>query len=129
MTAGTVVRFDKAIAAVASELVTAHSYAGAYYVNLPMLYPDGSCVTVKVHESSKGVARVSDNGFAYREIEAVGAESSFPKTASHVAGLRNVLADRRLIFAEAPISQLHRTICDVAAASWEIVDRIYQQDR
>jgi len=119
--------FDSAVESVAKELVKAHWHAGAHYINLPMLYPDGSSVTVRVDQPQNGIARVSDNGFAYREVEAVGAEASFPGTAAHVAEKRNVESNRRAVFAEAPVSQLHRAICDVAVASWEIVDRIYSR--
>src|SRR3546814_11423671 len=50
------------------------------YINMPLLYPDGSCVTLRIDRLSDRF-RVSDNGFAYREIEDLGAERSFAGTA------------------------------------------------
>jgi hypothetical protein len=35
---------------------------------MPLLYPDGSFVTLKLDQAHGGI-RVSDNGFAFRELE------------------------------------------------------------
>jgi hypothetical protein len=110
--------------AAVAELVTTQHSGGSSFVNLPLLYPDGSFVTVKLDRSHTGV-RVSDNGFAYRELEAIGASRSFAKTAAHVAEALDLQVDRRSVYADVPREQLVRAICDVSLASWQIADRVY----
>lgn len=108
-----------------AQLVTFHSYGGAQFINLPLLYPDGSSVTLKVERVGEDRVLVSDGGFAFREVEAVGAEASFARVASHVTEKRGVDANRRVICKLVAVSHIHRAVADVAIASWEIVDRIY----
>jgi len=110
--------------AVVSELVATRYSGDSSFVNLPILYPDGSFVTVKLERLFDGI-RVSDNGLAYRELEAIGASRSFAKTAAYVAEALDLQVDRRAVYADVPHEQLVRAICDVSFASWEIADRVY----
>jgi hypothetical protein len=110
--------------AAVSELVQLRHIGGSSFVNIPLIYPDGSFVTLKLDQAPGGV-RVSDNGFAYRELEAIGATRSFSKTASVVAETFDVQIDRRSVFVDVPFDQILRAICDVGLASWQIADRIY----
>ncbi|WP_299438542.1 hypothetical protein [uncultured Rhodospira sp.] len=118
--------FAAAVDAAARELVSCSTRGTASYVRLPLLYPDGSSVTVRI-DPVEGGLRVSDNGFAFREIETVGAERSFARTAATIAKNEGVLVDRRKVFVDAPQDKLFRAICDVAAASWRIADRVYER--
>jgi hypothetical protein len=118
-------RFDDVVNAAVAEIAQSRQRQGAYYVNLPLLYPDGSDVTLKIEQSADGI-KVSDSGFAYREAEAVGAGRSFARAAWSVTDRRGVKADRRNIFAIASGRELYRAICDVGIASWEVADRIYR---
>lgn len=112
------------VEAAVSELVSTWCSGGSSFVNLPLLYPDGSFVTVKLDRSPGGI-RVSDNGFAYRELEAIGASRSFARTAATVAEALDLQIDRRSVYTEVPREQLVRAICDVSLASWQIADRVY----
>lgn len=114
----------EAAEAAVSALVTMRRSGGSSFLNLPLLYPDGSFVTVKLDRSPSGI-RVSDNGFAYRELEAIGASRSFAKTAAHVAEALAVQVGRRSVHVDVPSEQLVRAICDVSLASWQIADRVY----
>ena|SRR5579864_1171372 len=116
----------EAAEAAASQLVSVRRSGGSSFINLPILYPDGSFVTLKLDQAAKGV-RVSDNGFAYRELEAIGAGRSFAKTALSVAEALELQADRRSVFVDVPEEQLVRAICDVGIASWQIADRVYSR--
>jgi hypothetical protein len=115
--------FESAIEATASELVHRRKVAGSHFINLPLLYPDGSSVTVRIDRVIEGL-RVSDNGFAYREIEALGAESSFKNTARNIVEEIGVQVNRRMIYAEATPDTLYRAISDVATASWRIASQV-----
>jgi hypothetical protein len=61
------------IRAAVSELVPAKRADDSVFVNLPLFFPSGAAATVKIEPVSGGY-RVSDNGFAYRELESIGAE-------------------------------------------------------
>jgi hypothetical protein len=116
----------EAAEAAASELVAVRRSGGSSFINLPILYPDGSFVTVKLDQTADGI-RVSDNGFAYRELEAIGTSRSFSKTAMAVAEALDLLVDRRSIYVDVTHDQLIRAICDVGLASWQIADRVYSR--
>jgi hypothetical protein len=105
-------------------LVHVRTWGATEYVSLPILYPSGSQVTLRVIPA-KGGFRVDDAGFAYRELESVGMERSFGKTAKKVAESEELETTPRLIYAVVPESGLFRAICDVAIASRDITERIY----
>ncbi len=113
-----------AVEAAARELVRVSHWGDASYVNLPIVMPSGSFATVRVTPSSDGF-RVDDGGFAFREIESIGAERSFPKTAASVAEAEELSVNRRVIFVDAPQGGLVRAICDVGMASHDIATRIF----
>ena len=66
--------------AVAGDLLMVRHSGDSSFINLPIAYTSGTFVTVKIARVRDGV-RVSDGGFAYRELESIGAERSFSKTA------------------------------------------------
>src|SRR5687768_870811 len=114
----------KAVETVAHELVRFQRLNGSSFVHLPMLYPDGSSVTVKI-DSTPGGLRVSDNGFAYREAEDVGAVRSFGQNKKSVAEEFGVQVGTRRIFIDTPPDGLFEAICDVASASWQLATRAH----
>lgn len=114
---------EQAVEAAVRDLVRARRANGALYVNLPMLYPDGSFVTVRIDHSASGV-RVSDAGFAYREADDVGAARSFRRTANRLVEETDVQVGDRLLFMDASIGTLERAICDVAEVSWRVANVI-----
>ena len=101
---------DASLAAVVEsavrQLVSVSSWGNSSFVSLPLFYPGGGAVSIKIEIWSASEFRVSDNGFAYREVESLGAERSFPKTAGRIAVEQGVSANRRLIYAEATVGQL-----------------------
>jgi hypothetical protein len=110
--------------AAASELLRVSHRGQTSFVKLPLYYPDGSPVTVRLDAVKSGV-RVSDNGFAHQRLEAVGAERSWGKTASALAGQFAFEAAGHAIFADVPSSELAPAIADVACASWTVVDKVF----
>lgn len=116
----------EAVEIAASELVRVSNWGSSSYVNLPLIMPSGSAATVRISLSEKGF-RVDDGGFAFRELESIGAERSFPKTAAKYAAYEGLETDRRLIFTYATQNNLVRAICDVGTASFAVADEIYRR--
>lgn len=108
---------------VARGLVSVRRVGDSSFINLPLVYPSGSPVTVRLDRVAKGV-RVSDNGFAFRELESFGAQRSFGKTAATIAEPEAVEVGRRTVYVDVPLEEVERAICDVAAVSWQVADRI-----
>ena len=117
---------QRSVESTVRDLVRVEKVNGACFVNLPMLYPDGSFVTVRIDQTHKGL-RVSDAGFAYREIEDFDGKRSFRRVANGIAESLGVEIGDRIIFTETVLDQLHRSICDVAEASWRVADQIWQK--
>jgi len=115
-----------AVDAAVRDLVSARHWDEASLINLPLIFPSGSFVTVKLTPSAGG-ARVSDGGFAFREIESIGAQRSFPRIASDIATREGLLTNRREIYVEVPVDQIQRAICEVAVSSWQVADKIYSR--
>ena len=114
---------DEVVETIVHELVSARRIAHEVFVNLPMLYPSGASVTVKITATLDGY-RVSDGGFAYREIKSIGAERSFAATVTQIAETYDLSRTSRSVFADVQPNELFRAVCDVGAASWQIADRI-----
>jgi hypothetical protein len=115
---------EVAVRTVACDLVRLQRASGTSFVNLPLLYPDGSAVTVKI-DSVAGGMRVSDAGFAYREAEDSGIDRrSFVRTAKRIAEEFAVDLNQTIIYVDTPTDALYGAICDVAAASWQTASRI-----
>ncbi|MEC9344855.1 MAG: hypothetical protein VYB54_01420 [Pseudomonadota bacterium] len=118
-----------AVDAAVSRLVGVNRLGSICFINLPMHYPDGSAVTVKVEDSAGGF-RVSDGGYSYRQAEAVGAERSFRRTANHFIqehDLDSSSKGSRVIHVDVDARDLFGAICDVGLASWRTVERIYSR--
>lgn len=109
-----------------SDLVSIKQVGPSHFVRVPLLYPDGSFVTLRIDPIGDGV-RVSDSGFAYREAEAIGAESSFGRTAKGIAQQADVSAGKRSISVDVPVSRLTRAVCDVSTVSWKVAETIYSR--
>ncbi len=123
---GSQARIDVASAARAAldDLVAVRTWGGSSYVNLPLIFPDGSQVTVKIDPMGDGV-RVSDNGFAYRLLENIGAERSFARAARTASAGEELSVTTRTIFVDVPEHAIARAICDVGVASWNVTDRVF----
>lgn len=112
-----------AVEAAVRDLVSIRDVGDRRFVSLPMLYPDGSNVTLSLSHGPNGI-RVSDNGFAYRDAESVGAERSFERVARGIAEPLGVDTSSRLVYVDAALDDLYRAICDVAAVSWKVANEI-----
>lgn len=110
------------------ELVSIQQSGETLFISLPMFFPSGAAATVAVYKSRGGFI-VSDYGFAYRELEAIGAERSFSKAATSASENEAVEKDRRRVFTNADPDDLSRAISDVATASWRIVTKVYDDRR
>lgn len=117
---------ERIVRSTAHDLVRLERINGAFFLNLPLLYPDGSFVTVRIDQMPQGI-RVSDAGFAYREAEDVDAGRSFKRTANKVAEVTGVSVGAKTLSLEVPIYDLHRAILDVAETSWRVADHICQK--
>lgn len=121
-----VTRLSTAAEAAVRELTSIKSWGDASYITLPLIYPSGSFVIARVTQA-RGGFRVDDGGFAYRELESVGAERSFSRTAEKIIMTDDVMKSGRVIFVEVPEEGLVRAICDVAAASKRVADKIFSR--
>lgn len=115
-----------AVQAAAEDLVRVRQWGEIAFVNLPLVFPGGSFATVRVSPAAGGY-RVDDGGFAYRELESIGAERSFRRTAGKIAEREQLEVNRRLIFCEAAEADLQRAICDVAMASHAVAEQVHRK--
>lgn len=116
----------EAIELAVRDLVSHRHVDGRSYVNVPLFYPDGSHVTVRI-DRVKGGIRVSDCGAGYRQIEAVGSERSFGRSAEAIAEAADLQRSNRSFYCDVASDDLARAIGEVSAASWTLVDRVYSQ--
>lgn len=107
------------------ELVRVKHWGDSSFINLPLIYPEGSHVTVKLDPIEGGFIRVSDNGFGYRVLENIGAQRSFPRAARKAAEAEELSVNTRAVYVDVPVHAVTRAICDVSVASWNIVDRVF----
>lgn len=115
-----------AVNSAVSDLVSVEAIGRSQFVRLPLFFPDGSHSTVRVERTQEGI-RVTDNGFAYRELETIGAERSFGHVAKSVCEEERIDRDERAIFVVVDAHDVQRAICDVGAASWRIVERVHSK--
>lgn len=115
--------------AIQGDLVSSRHWDDATFLRLPLIYPSGTAVTVKIGRHGNDSLTVSDGGFGYRELESFGGQRSFAKTADSVIAPWGVSRDKRCVFAEVRPDEIVRGVSDVATASWQIVDRIYDRFR
>ena len=119
---------QEAISVIADEVVrnlfSVRHWDDSSFINLPIAYTSGTLLTVKLDRTHNGI-RVSDGGYAYRELESIGAERSFARTAAGAADSEGLTVTKRSVFVDVPQECLNRAICDVAMTSWSIVDKIY----
>lgn len=109
--------------AIVSDLVRVKHTGLSSYINLPLVYPSGSNVTVKIDLVEHGV-RVSDSGFCFREIERLGGERSFKRTARPFAHESQVEVGSRTIFVDVPVEQAASAVADVGLVSWRTAEKI-----
>ncbi|GGK21164.1 hypothetical protein [Salinarimonas ramus] len=114
--------FDAVVTRAAADLVRVRRERGGFLVGLPMVYADGSFVTVRVEPAPGHMFRVSDAGFAYRECEDLAGPRAFRRTAIRIADERDVDVGERMLSVVCGQEMLERAMWDVAETSWRVVD-------
>ena len=104
-------------------LISYQNGRDAGFVSLPMLYPSGSFVTVKLMRAPTGI-RISDGGFAYREMESFGAAHSFSRTARPIAEKADVRVGDRSIYVDVAEEEVERAIIDVSSTSRTVAEDV-----
>lgn len=117
---------NEAVENAARELVSVRHWGDRSFVSLPLTAPDGGPATVRVTPIHGGF-RVDDAEFAYQDLERIGLERSFAKTAGTAAVAFQVTVNKRMICVDVTAEQLERAISDVGAASWSIVSRVHER--
>jgi len=112
-----------AAAKAVGQLVSVRAWGDACYVSLPIFYPSGTAVTVKVEKARNGF-RVTDSGLAYREIEQVGAERFFASNAKVFAEEIEAATDKRSLVLIAEPDELAAAMADIAGASARMAHKI-----
>ncbi len=102
-------------------LISVSYINSAIMVNMPLFYPSGSEVSVRL-ETSKSGFHVSDASFGYREAELVGGEVGFMRRArQHVEDLGLSISDAHEIWVDVTSAeQLTGAIATVANASYDV---------
>jgi hypothetical protein len=92
------------------------------FINVPVLYPSGSGVVVRVDDSGDGRFFVSDMGLGYQEAEMMGAALIYARHAKHIAENAGIQFDSEAFFvAKGTREQLAGAIATVANCSQEAV--------
>ena len=106
-------RVADAVQAAMTQLMSARSGGESTFIRMPLFYPNGTPVTVKVEPSKFGF-RVSDGALTYRELEQIGAEHFFGRNAGTYAGEIDGFVYNRAICIDAEQGELAAAIADVA---------------
>ncbi|HGG65066.1 MAG TPA: hypothetical protein ENK34_10900 [Rhodobacteraceae bacterium] len=114
---------EEITASILHRIISVQNWGDASFINMPMAYPSGAFVTVRLSWVEGGL-RVSDTGFAYREADSFGAGRSFRKTAQSVAEDLGVSVGKRSIFVDVQRHEIERAVLDVSAASFTVAERI-----
>lgn len=117
---------NDAVEKAVKEMLCVRHWGTQTFVSLPIYYPSGSPVTVRVSPAAGGF-RIDDGGFAYRELESVGFERSFASAADKAKQSEGLDRDRRCLITHADAEQLSRALSDVALASWNVADRVFKR--
>jgi hypothetical protein len=113
--------FRKAIDEVAKQLVTAEHRNGMSFVRVPLVYPSGAGVVVRVSDSYPDFF-VSDYGSGYEEAEMMGASAIYARHAPNIAKSAGVGFDQHSFFVmKANKDQLPGVIVTVANCALETV--------
>jgi hypothetical protein len=114
---------EAVVEATVKDLVRTQKRSGVFYISLPLICHEGSSVTVRVDQSAGGF-RVSDAGFAFREVEDMGGGKSFAKTARRFVEALDINLAGRILFVDVPPSELERGIMDVGIAVWRTIEKV-----
>lgn len=123
---GDYIELSELTSRIVPSLVSYQTWADASFISLPMVYPGGSFVTVRLTHVKDGV-RVSDSGFAFKEADSFGAGRSFPYYARSISENYDVKVGKRTVFVDVRPHEVERAIFDVSAASLAIAEKIVEK--
>jgi hypothetical protein len=115
--------FRKLVEDVAQELVATEHRAGGSFIRVPLLYPSGTTVVVRIQE---GVDKffVTDAGLGHQEAELMGASLIYSRHARPIADAAGVRFDNQAFFVlEASRDQLPGAVITIANCSQEATMR------
>jgi hypothetical protein len=116
-------QFNALIENVAREIVAAEHHVGGSFIRLPMLYPSGATVVVRI-EAGENRYFVSDWGLGYQETDLYGAGSFYVRHGRHIAEKSGVGFDNQAFFVmEASREQLAGAVVTIANCSQEAAMR------
>ncbi len=111
--------FKKLIDEVGRQLVSAEHHTGRSFVRLPLLYPSGANVVVRV-EGGENRFFVSDAGFGFQEADMMGASLIYARLGRAIAENAGVRFDNQSFFIiEAARGQLPGAVVAIANCSHE----------
>ncbi len=111
--------FKRMIGGIAQQLVHAEHGVGNSVIRLPLLYPSGANVVVRV-EGAEDRYFVSDSGFGYHEADLMGATLIYARHGKSIADNAGVRFDNQAFFViEASRDQLPGAVVTIANCSQE----------
>jgi hypothetical protein len=113
--------FREVVDGVARALVDVRQANGASFISLPVLYPGGSLVVVRIDPHHDGHYLVSDMGMGFQEAELMGAGRLFAHSAPSVAVRSGVHFDRQTFSIGVRRERLVGAVSVIAACSQEAV--------
>lgn len=112
-------KFEKMVGEVSRQLIRAEHDVGGCMMRLPLLYPSGSNVIVRV-DGDKDRFFVSDAGFGYQEAEFMGASLIYTRHGRSIAENAGVRFDNQAFFVvEAEREQVPGAVVTIANCSHE----------
>jgi hypothetical protein len=115
--------FETLVDEVARELVAVEHRKGGSFVRVPLLYPGGTTVVVRIQEGTDSFF-VTDAGLGYQEAELMGAGLLYARHARAIGEAAGVRFDNQAFFVlEASKDQLPGAVTTVANCSQEAAIR------
>jgi hypothetical protein len=115
--------FEALVNEVARELVAVEHRAGGSFVRVPLLYPGGTTVVVRIQEGANSFF-VTDAGLGYQEAELMGAGPLYARHARVIGDAAGVRFDNQAFFVlETSRDQLPGAVTTVANCSQEATMR------
>ena len=118
---------EAAVAKAMSELMSARSWGASTFVQMPLFYPNGTQIVVKVEPGPLGF-RVSDGGLTYREFEQIGAQSLFKRNAEAFAEEIGASVAKRAISLDVGLDELSAAMADVAEATARMSHKVIERE-
>jgi hypothetical protein len=113
--------FARLVDSVARQIVTTQHRPDGSFINTPLVYPNGSTVVVKIHQSGERYF-VTDMGLGYQEADLMGASNIYSRHARLIAEAAGIKFDHQAFFViEATREQLSGAVVTVANCSQEAV--------